>query len=197
MSSASGHGAPDGNPGLLRAAGAKAARFHAGLVGLLLLFLISGAMLFAHGASLRTTPAGPARFVPVDVYIDSGARPLAAYQFEFVAKNAQIVGLEGGDSVFKDAPYYDPAALHPSAPSPDERIVVAAFSTAADLPRGNTRIARLHLMMNGMAPDATPATIGETLNKMPRKLLVATDAAGESIDARLTFRQSGLQGDTQ
>lgn len=82
-----------------------------------------------------------ARFRPVDVYVDAGDRPLAAYQIEITAADcAEVVGVEGGDhAAFRAAPYYDPAALSGG------RIVIGAFSTAADLPRGKTRVAKLHM----------------------------------------------------
>lgn len=159
---------------------------------MLLLVLCFAATFLVRAVPARSAPAaaafGSVRFVAVDVFVDSGAQALAAYQFEFVAKNAQIVGLEGGDSVFHDAPYYDPAALHPAQESADDRIMVAAFSTASDLPRGRVRVARLHLMLDGVAPDASPAAVAGALEKMPRKLIVATDSTGTSIAAMLSIR---------
>ena len=86
------------------------------------------------------------RFEAVDVAVDSGRTPLAAYQFEFTAPadRVTLVGVEGGESAaFAAAPYYDPAALM------HDRVIVAAFSTGRDLPTGRTRVARLHLMITG------------------------------------------------
>ncbi len=133
--------------------------------------------------------------MPVDAFVDSGDRPLAAYQFEFTAVRGEIVGLEGGESVFTDAPYYDPAALHPTAASPDDRIIVAAFSTAVDLPRGVTRVARLHLLLKDVAPDASVADIDAAIDNMPQKLLVATDGGGVPIHANLSLKIA--EGDGQ
>ena len=94
--------------------------------------------------------AEPVRFSWVDIYLDSGAVPLAAYQFELTAATGdfQIVGVEGGEHpAFREAPYYDPAALM------NDRIIIAAFNTGDDLPSGRTRIARIHVQITG---DQTP-----------------------------------------
>jgi hypothetical protein len=85
-------------------------------------------------------------FIAVDVFVNSGGLPLAAYQIEIRAdgRRAQIVGVEGGlHAAFSGPPYYDPEALHED--QEQERIVIAAFSTAEELPSGRTRVARLHL----------------------------------------------------
>ena len=61
------------------------------------------------------------RFAPVDVYLDSGSRPLAAYQFELKVTQGKvkIVGVEGGEhEAFREAPYYDPAALKKKKKTP-------------------------------------------------------------------------------
>jgi hypothetical protein len=119
--------------------------------------------------------------VPVDVLVDSGSKRLGAYQVEVETKGAMIVGLEGGESkAFAAAPYYDPAALQ------GHKIVVAAFSTDAELPTGLTRVARLHLMRND-GQGGMPA--------LTEKLVVATDGEGNVVDAKLTLR--AMQGDTR
>jgi hypothetical protein len=92
----------------------------------------------------------PARFRPVNVYIDSGSESLAAYQIEIKAGNgapcAEIVGVEGGEHpAFRAAPYYDPAALHGG------RIIIGALSTETNLPRGKARVAVLHVRETGPA----------------------------------------------
>ena len=53
--------------------------------------------------------AGGFAFMPVDIYVDSGQRPLAAYQFElrFDSVAYSIVGIEGGEGALAEAPYYD------------------------------------------------------------------------------------------
>jgi hypothetical protein len=73
------------------------------------------------------------------------------YQFELLAEGAkvEIVGVEGGEhAAFAEPPYYDPAALT------HDRIIIGAFSTnvADNLPKEKTRIARLHLRVEGGQP---------------------------------------------
>jgi len=121
-----------------------------------------------------TTQPG-VRFAPLHVYIDSGNQNLAAYQFELKATAGQIkiVGVEGGrHEAFKEAPYYDPAALA------KDRIIIAAFSTGTDLPKGRTRIATIHLQIIG---DAEP--------EYELKLTVAGDADGKEIPAEISFEK--------
>ncbi|MBN2489949.1 MAG: hypothetical protein JXQ29_03755 [Planctomycetes bacterium] len=111
-------------------------------------------------AALLTWAAGEARAIPqaptpslfeaVEIHIDPGGRPLAAFQLEFVdeAGTARIAGIEGGEHpAFARPAYYDPAALARS------RVILAAFSTDADLPAGRTRVATLHLITRqGVSP---------------------------------------------
>ena len=109
------------------------------------------------------------RFAWVDVTVDAKDAPLAAYQFEFAAETGtiRIVGVEGGEhAAFREAPYYDPAALKQG------RIIIAAFNTGRDLPKGRTRVARLHLQVVG---DVTPEYVV--------KLTVAAGAEGKPIQA--------------
>ena len=85
------------------------------------------------------------RFQAVDLYVDSGKASLAAYQLEFSVKssNATVVGIEGGEhAAFKEAPYYDPKAIQ------KERVIIGAFNTSNDLPRGKTRVATIHLRID-------------------------------------------------
>ena len=146
------------------------------LVALPVAWMARGAVTpLAPAASAQARP-GAVRFVPVDVYVDTGSKHLGAYQFELTAKDATIVGLEGGASpAFADA-NYDPAALQ------GDRIVVAAFSTDDVLPTGDTRVARLHFVATG---NLDPA---KGMPEMTSKLVVATDADGKTIDAKLTLR---------
>ena len=117
------------------------------------------------------------RFGAVDVMVDTGTKKLGAYQVEVVTKNAKVVGVEGGESIaFNPAPYYDPAALQGG------KIVVAAFSTDDALPNGLTRVARLHFMLEGAAGG-----VGG-MPDMASKLVVATDADGKNVDAKLSLR---------
>ena len=115
------------------------------------------------------------RFAPLHIYLDSGNRSLAAYQFELEATTGQIeiVGVEGGKhKAFSESPYYDPAALA------QNRIIIAAFNTGQDLPTGRTRIATIHLQITG---DAEP--------EYELKLTVAGDADGGEIPAEITFEK--------
>lgn len=119
------------------------------------------ALLLCGSAAAETV-----RFRPVDVYVDSGAQPLAAYQVEITARGATIAGVEGGDPpAFAEPPHYDPAALQGG------RIILAAFDTGSDLPHGRTRVATLHMRESGSADYEI-------------KLTAAATAAGVRIDAR-------------
>jgi hypothetical protein len=114
-------------------------------------------------------------FAPLHIYIDSGSKSLAAYQFELKASAGQIkiVGVEGGSpEAFKEAPYYDPAALQ------NDRIIIAAFSTAGNLPKGRTRVATLHLQI-----------IGEIEPQYELKLIVAADADGNEIPVKISYEK--------
>ena len=122
-----------------------------------------------------STAQSGVRFAPLHIYIDSGNKSLAAYQFELkaVAGQIKIVGVEGGQhKAFKEAPYYDPAALA------KDRIIIAAFSTGSDLPKGRTRIATIHLQI-----------IGGTEPQYELKLTVAGDADAKEIPAEITFEK--------
>jgi hypothetical protein len=152
--------------------------------------MVLGCAWIAHAAApargQESKPAtGGGSFVPVEVYVDSGASELGSYQVEVAAKNATIVGLEGGaPKAFADAPYYDPAALM------GNRIVVAFFSTDDNLPRGLTRVARLHMMLTG------PGALGaDGLPEMTSKLVVATDGQGKTVNAKLMLKP--MQGETR
>lgn len=140
---------------------------------LLPLFLMLGA------ASDVATEQTSIRFVPLHIYLDSGEHEVAAYQFELkVARgDVKIVGVEGGDHfAFRNAPYYDSAALS------QNRIIIAAFSTDKALPTGRTRIATLHLQVIG---DVTP---GYEL-----ELTVSANAEGKPITTTITFEQGELK----
>ena len=120
-------------------------------------------------AALLPQDSTPSRFLAVDVYVDSGAEPLAAWQLELraTAGTVRIAGVEGGaEGVFADPPYYDPKAMR------QERVVLAAFSTAAasTLPKGRTRVARVHVQVSGEA-------------KLALRLDAAANAAGQRIQA--------------
>jgi hypothetical protein len=126
------------------------------------------------GQDYSTAQSG-VRFAPLHIYIDSGNKSLAAYQFELktTAGQIKIVGVEGGShEAFKEAPYYDPAALT------NDRIIIAAFSIGSDLPKGRTRIATIHLQITG-----------EIEPQYELKLIVAADADAKEIPAEITFEK--------
>ena len=115
------------------------------------------------------------RFAPLHIYLDSGNQPLAAFQFELKATAGQIkiVGVESGQHpAFKEAPYYDPAALA------NDRIIIAAFNTGRDLPKGRTRIATIHLQI-----------IGDVEPDYELNLTVAADADGKEIPVKISFEK--------
>ena len=133
------------------------------------------ASVLASMAAGAQEPEAAVRFEAVDVYIDSAARPLAAYQFEFAAETGEIkiVGVEGGEhEAFKQPPYYDPAALS------NDRIIIAAFNTGRNLPSGKTRVARIHLQVTGAVEPEYVIILG-----------AAATSDGEEIAARGTIAQ--------
>ena len=110
------------------------------------------------------------RYYPVDVFLDTGGRALAAYQLEIsdASGRMKIVGVKGGTAgAFRDAPFYDSAALTRS------RIVLAAFSTSKDLPMGRVNVARLYVQSSG-----------EGVPKPKAELVVAGASDGQRIAAR-------------
>ena len=94
-------------------------------------------------------PDDDVRFEAVDLIVDSGAVPVAAWQIEIQSRSpgVEIVGIEGGDhQAFAAPPYYDPRAMN------NDRVILASFSTDDELPAGRNRIARLHLQLEGPGP---------------------------------------------
>jgi hypothetical protein len=135
-----------------------------------LLTLLVFALLATATRGQSTRPA--VRFEAVDVMIDPRGRAMAAYQVEITLGDAKLVGIEGGEHpAFAEPPRYDPKALQRS------RVILAALSTASDLPRSPTRVARLHVMTAG---DAAP--------NYTIRLIVAGDASAKAIDAEATLR---------
>ena len=121
-------------------------------IALLALVLAAGSFVSVRpNRAIAAAQPGAARFSYVDVYLDAKAESFAAYQFEFVAEkgHATVVGIEGGEhpAFAKNPPYYDAAALGRN------RVILAAFSTEKQLPKGKSRIARIHLMIEGDQPQ--------------------------------------------
>ena len=142
------------------------------VAGLALLFFGLAAGLHAQQPAIEE---GPSRFRAVDIYVDSGSTPLAAYQLEFAATNgvARIVGIEGGEApAFRQPPFYDPKALQ------HERVIIASFSTASatDLPTGKTRVATIHYQTTDTRPP-----------QFALKLQTAGDTQGNKISVQASF----------
>ena len=99
------------------------------------------------------------RFRPLHIHIDAGDTPMAAFQLELTVKSgdAKIVGVEGAEHpAFARPPYYDPAALMSG------RIILAAFSTAKELP---------------VADRMLPIAQGPRNEPMPKQTLTRPSAA--------------------
>jgi len=119
----------------------------------------------------------PLFFRAVDVFVDSGAKPLAAYQLQLTAEKAdvKIVGIEGGEHpAFQTPPFYDPKAIQ------QERVVLASFNTApADkLPKGKTRVATVHFQI----PSSEPAQFAV-------KVQVAATVDGKKISVQASVEE--------
>ena len=141
-------------------------------VWVVVLFFGLAAGLFAQETA---TEEGRIRFCAVDIYVDSKASPLAAYQLEFTVTNgiAKIVGIEGGEHpAFREPPFYDPKAMQ------HERVILAAFNTGNELPSGKTRVATIHLQVSGSAAL-----------QCELKLQAAGNSAGARIAAETSFEE--------
>ena len=124
---------------------------------------------------------GRIRFCAVDIFIDSGSTPLAAYQVRFAVTNgmARIVGIEGGEHpAFRQPPFYDPKAIQ------NDVAIVASFNTApaAELPKAKTRVATIHLRTTGARPP-----------QFELKLQTAADARGDKISCGASFEERKSQ----
>ena len=123
-----------------------------------------------------STPApDTVRFGMAAVWIDAGEHRLAAWQLECSANTSavKIVGIEGGDHPqFRAPPYYDPAAMR------QERVILAAFSTAQAhaLPAGRTRVATIHFQQTG---NPTP--------EFSVSNVIAADDRGQRLDVHVTI----------
>ncbi len=132
--------------------------------------LVCGAVLAGVG---RQEQLVGVEFVAVDIFIDAGDSAIGSYQIEFDGsrggQSVTLVGVEGGESVYASAPYYDPAALS------DNRVIIAGLSTAEKLPAGRVRVARLHLQQ---------ADAGKTEYRV--FLMAAGDESGARIEAQVS-----------
>jgi hypothetical protein len=147
--------------------------------------------LFFHASSAAANAAedwrmtgdkGP-RFLTLEVFVDSGTTPLAAYQVTVKATqgDVKIAGVEGGESpVFSEPPHYDPKALQKN------HVILAAFSTkpAADLPRGKTRVATIHLQVTGKTEPKFSATLATAGTVDGTKINATADAKEKTPDEK-------------
>lgn len=129
-----------------------------------------GIALFAFAALGQDTA-----FRAVDLYVDSGKQPLAAYQLTFFSTdaNVKIVGIEGGDHrAFSEPPYYDPQAMQTN------RAIIASFSTASvdQLPRGRTRVATIHLHIPGGSKPACQINVDVAAAPASQRINVIAEA---------------------
>ena len=120
--------------------------------------------------------ANAMRFEAIDVFVDSGNQPLAAYQVELASKTpgVEIVGIEGGEhAAFADPPYYDSRAMN------NNRVIIAAFTTGENLPAGRSRVARIHVQLQGPG-----------VKEYETKLRVSATTDGKRVPAELSIEKS-------
>lgn len=137
--------------------------------------LLAGAVVLGQpaGEGERVRGGGSARFGWVDVYVDSGDAALAAYQVDLRAVDGgvAIVGIEGGEHrAFAAPPYYDARAMR------GDRVIIGALDAGEELPRGRTRVARVHVMVTG---EGEPVYAVE--------LTAAAGVDGEKIEATVSL----------
>ena len=123
--------------------------------------------------------AATVRFNALEVFVDSGTKPLAAYQLTFIATSGEvkIVSIEGGEHpAFKEPPNYDPKAIQ------HERAILAAFNTisADNLPKGRTRVATVHVQITGATAPVYAV-----------KLDAAADAEGAPVAGQTSVQEKG------
>ena len=146
-------------------------------VALMTAILLVGGLAAQEADDAEPTGQTTVRFSAVDVYIDSGERLLAAYQLELAAEvgEVKIVGIEGSEHpAFKKPPYYDPAAMN------RDKVILAAFTTEKQLPKGRTRVARIHVQITG-----------EVQPQYAVRLDVAATTEGKKIFAKVSLTPQG------
>ena len=120
--------------------------------------------------------ADAVRFEAIDVFVDAGNQPLAAYQVELTSKTpgVEIVGIEGGEpAAFAEPPYYDSRAMK------NNRVILAAFTTGENLPAGRCRVARIHVQLRGPG-----------VKEYETKLSVSATTDGERVPAELSIEKA-------
>ena len=119
------------------------------------------------------------RLASYDVFVDSGAAPLAAWQVEVVdeAHVAQLAGVEGGEHLaFAEPPFYDPRAML------TDRVVLAAFRTDGALPAGRVLVARLQFQIRSGQIE------GVHTPRFTVRLIAAATSNASSIAAQASLR---------
>ncbi len=145
----------------------------------LVMAIVGAGMGSADGEEPGLGPQHAVRFAAYDVVIElpesvGASGGLAAWQVSLRAEGARIVGIEGGEHrAFAAPPHYDPRAMM------NDRAILAAYSTADDLPRGRTRVARVHVRLDGQTAPAWEASLS-----------VATDADGARVEARVSVMRT-------
>lgn len=156
------------------------------LIFCLLLTLATTGLGFRATTTIAIEQDAPTvRFAAVDIVLNlpDGAE-LGSYQVELAPLDntparLRVVGIEGGEHpAFKTPPFYDPQAIG------NEHVIIAAYSTAPDLPTGRSRIARVHYEITGRGE--LPAL--EQLIDM--RAAIATDRVGDVVDAAMTITAS-------
>jgi hypothetical protein len=156
------------------------------LIAITLITLSCGAFGFrAH--AVATQDAEKVRFGVLDiaVQIPDGAE-LGAYQIDLtplpdLPTRVRVVGIEGGEhDAFRTPPFYDPEAIG------SERVILAAYSTAAELPTGMSRIARVHYEITGEGDLPAPVQL------INIREALATDREGNAFE--IPFILSSSQG---
>jgi hypothetical protein len=137
---------------------------------------ILGLALAAANASI----AADVRFEAVEIYVDSGATPLAAWQVELTEANGRmrVAGIENGeDGAFAERLHYDRNAVEAGEA---DRLMVAAYSLspATALPHGRTRVTTVHVQITGVSEPSFQV-----------RLVAAGDAQGHPIAARASLTQ--------
>lgn len=139
--------------------------------------LLCAGVLTAACPSALQVDRGQSRFEAVAIYLES-EEPVAAWQFELGDSSGRmrVVGVENGDSAaFDGAPYYDLQAV---SEGEADRIIVADYSLspADELPTGRSRIATIHVQLQGSAePDYTVS------------LMAAGGEDGEPVPASIEY----------
>jgi len=126
-----------------------------------------------------TQPTENVRFRRFDILIDPKGAPLAAYQVELIreAGDGVIAGIEGGDAApFGEPPDYDREAMS------RDRIILAAYTTDAQVPTSRVRVAGLVVRERG------PAAV-----RFRARLVVAGTPEGKAIRADVVI----VEGETR